>query len=52
MIEKEIATINSKKTIAFKNKWHITNDIISITQMNACKTWSGEKNGVGWEGNP
>ena len=30
-IEKEIATSNSKKTIAFKNKWHITNDIISIT---------------------
>ena len=31
VIEKEIATSNSKKTIAFKNKWHITNDIISIT---------------------
>ena len=30
-IEKEIATINSKKTIAFKNKWHITSDTISIT---------------------
>ena len=29
-IEKKIATSNSKKTIAFKNKWHITNDIISI----------------------
>ena len=27
VIEKEIATSNSKKTIAFKNKWHITNDI-------------------------
>ena len=31
VIEKEIATSKSKKTIAFKNKWHITNDIISIT---------------------
>ena len=30
-IEKEIATSKSKKTIAFKNKWHITNDIILIT---------------------
>ena len=30
-IEKEIATSNSKKTIPFKSKWHITNDIISIT---------------------
>ena len=30
-IEKEFATSNSKKTIAFKNKWHITNDITSIT---------------------
>ena len=30
-IQKEIATSNSKKTIAFKNKWHITNDKISIT---------------------
>ena len=30
-IEKEITTSNLKKTIAFKNKWHITNDIISIT---------------------
>ena len=30
-IEKEIATSNSKNTIAFKNKWNITNDIISIT---------------------
>ena len=37
-IEKEIGTSNSKKTIAFKNKWHITSDIISITWMNACKT--------------
>ena len=30
-IEKEIAASNSKKTIAFKNKWHVTNNIISIT---------------------
>ena len=30
-IEKEITASNSKMTIAFKNKWHITNDIISIT---------------------
>ena len=30
-IEKEIATSKSKKTIAFKNKWHITYDKISIT---------------------
>ena len=30
-IEKEIATSNSRKTIAFKNKWNITNDIITIT---------------------
>ena len=29
-IEKEIATSNSKKTIPFKNKCHITNYIISI----------------------
>ena len=29
-IEKEIATSNSKKTIDFKNKCHITNGIISI----------------------
>ena len=32
-IEKEIARSNSKKTIVFKNKWHITNEIISITYM-------------------
>ena len=37
-IEKEIATSNSKRTIASKNKWHTTNDIISITYMNVCKT--------------
>ena len=30
-IEKEIATSNSKNTITFKNKWHMTNDIMSIT---------------------
>ena len=30
-IEKEIATSNSKKAIAFKNKWHITNGMIPIT---------------------
>ena len=30
-IEKLIATSNSKNTIAFKTKWHIANDIISIT---------------------
>ena len=30
-IEKEISTSNSKKTIAFKNKRHITSDIISTT---------------------
>ena len=30
-IEKEIAESNSQKTIAFKNKWHMTNDIMSIT---------------------
>ena len=30
-IEKEIATSDSRKTIAFKNKWHIANDIISTT---------------------
>ena len=30
VIQKEIATSNSKKKIAFKNKWHITNNIISI----------------------
>ena len=29
-MEKEIVTSNSRKTIAFKNKWHIKNDIISI----------------------
>ena len=37
-IEKEIDASNSKNTIAFKNKRNITNDIISITYMNACKT--------------
>ena len=26
--EKEIAASNSKKAIAFKNKWYITNDIV------------------------
>ena len=30
VIEK-VTTSNSKKTTAFKNKWHITNDIISTT---------------------
>ena len=30
-MEKEIATSNSRKTVGFKNKWHIINDIISIT---------------------
>ena len=30
-IEKEIALNNSKKTIAFKKKWHLTDNIISIT---------------------
>ena len=30
-IEKQIATSNSRKTIAFKNKWNITNDIITRT---------------------
>ena len=34
IIEKEMATSNSKKTIAFNIKWHITNGIISITSMN------------------
>ena len=29
--EQEIATSYSKKTIAFENKWHTTNDIISVT---------------------
>ena len=37
-IEQEIATSYSKKTIAFENKWHTTNDIISVTQMNVSKT--------------
>ena len=37
-IERDIATSNSKKTIAFKNKWLITNDIFTIGWINACKT--------------
>ena len=36
-IEKEIATSNSKKTIAFKSKQHITNDKISITNTMRAK---------------
>ena len=35
--EKEIATSNAKKTIAFKNVLYITSDIISITQMMRAK---------------
>ena len=30
-IEKEIALNNSMKTIAFRKKWHLTDNIISIT---------------------
>ena len=30
-IEKEIALSNSKKTIAFRKKLHLTDNIISIT---------------------
>ena len=36
-IEKEIATSNSKKTIAFINNCHVTNDRISITYMMRAK---------------
>ena len=30
-MEKEIALSNSMKTIAFRKKWHLTGNIISIT---------------------
>ena len=39
-IEKLIATSNSKNTIAFKTKWHITNDIISITYRGCMQNMS------------
>ena len=29
-IEKEIALNNAKKTIAFREKWHLTDNIMSI----------------------
>ena len=30
-IEKEIALNNTKKTFAFINKWHLTDNIVSMT---------------------
>ena len=36
-IEKEIALNNSMKTIAFRKKWHLTDNIISITYMDCAQ---------------
>ena len=38
-MEKEIALNNTKKTIAFTKKWHVTNNIFLTMQMiHACET--------------
>ena len=36
-IEKQIVLNNSMKIIAFRKKWHLTDNLISITQMDCAQ---------------